>query len=59
MVAAENSGMSFTSPLRNRRSSFRSTIARMIEQAARRDDSLLDRNTSPTDFVLRDYRYVR
>ena len=51
--------MSFTSPLHDRRSPLRSIASRLAGQRSAKRDVFVDRNTSPTDFVLRDYRYVR
>ncbi len=46
-----------TSPTSHR--SLRSMTSRFHGRSKRPERILVDRNTSPTDFVLRDYRYVR
>lgn len=47
------------SPSSTNRRSFRSVSSAVADRFKRHDGARADRNTSPTDFVLRDYRYVR
>ncbi len=57
-IPADTVGMSI-SPLRHR-SPLRTISSRLVgHHAFWRDDRFIDRNTTPTDFVLRDYRHVR